>query len=187
MTTVVVQPVVHEVIVQNPRPSVVVAPQHTQVVSEPRVTRVVNVSNPRVAVTTEQVTRTIELGIPGPAGPQGVPGPTGAGVLAPIDFAFGDASPAIVLTLSEDTEFVLVSLQIEEVFNGAGAAIQLGVVGQPGLLMDAWQNDPGAAEVFETSPRVELALGTQLLLTINPGAGASTGRGQFILTSVPLT
>lgn len=123
------------------------------------------------------------------AGPQGPRGPAGssAGVNPPINFAFGDSSPSTVLTLTVDSEVSSVQLQIEQAFDGIGAAIQLGIVGQPGLLLDAWQNDPATPGVYEVTPREQLASGTAIVLTITPGAGASSGIGQFLINSIPTT
>lgn len=127
------------------------------------------------------------VGVAVAAGPQGPRGQAGssAGVNPPINFAFGDASPAPVLTLATDSEIASVQLQIEQAFNGVGAQIRLGTAGQPGLLLDAWQNDPSSTGVYETTPRVQLPAGTALVLTITPGSGASTGTGQFLINSIP--
>jgi hypothetical protein len=121
------------------------------------------------------------------AGPQGPRGPAGssAGVNPPINFSFGDASPTPVLTLPAASEVAGIQLQIEQAFDGAGAAIRLGIAGQPGLLLDTWQNDPTSVGIYEVTPRVELPAGTALILTITPGAGASAGSGQFLINTIP--
>lgn len=118
-------------------------------------------------------------------GTQGQPGPAGAGITPPINFAFGDATPTPVLTAAVKSEVMLVSLQIETPFNGVGAAVKLGTAASPGLLMDTWQNDPSTANTYDVVPRVALAAGTQIVLTITPGAGASQGTGQFVLSIIP--
>jgi hypothetical protein len=132
-----------------------------------------------------QLRELVQVTSAGPQGIQGVAGLSPAGMFPAINFAFGDATPTAVLTLGQTSEITGVSLQIEQGFNGTGAQIKLGTTAAPGLLLDAWQSDPSVPMTFEASPRVELAAGTQIILTIVPGSGASQGRGQFVITAVP--
>ena len=142
---------------------------------------------------TQETTRTLEIVTAGPQGPRGDDGADGAagangdGQYPVIEFAFGDASPAIVLTLNPASaaEVALVQLEIEEAFDGAGASIAVGTVADPDGLMRADQNLPGEVAVFETSPRVRLPAGEGVQLTITPGAGASQGRGKLIIQATP--
>lgn len=129
----------------------------------------------------------VQVQVAGLQGPPGPPGASGAGLLPPIDFAFGDASPTTVLTLGESSEIAAVSLQVEEVFDGLGAGVQLGVAGDVGSLIPAGLSDLTDLNTFEYSPRKEYPAGTALVLTITPGAGASQGRGQIIVSAVPTT
>jgi hypothetical protein len=148
---------------------------------------VVRVPDQRASSAVLADTRVVKAVAPGPQGKQGVAGLSGAGVLPTINFAFGDATPATILLLGQAVEVALISLQIEETFDGVGASIQLGVAGSPGMLMAANQNDPSALlATFETTPRQELAAGVGLVLNITPGAGATRGRGQFIISTVPV-
>ena len=120
-------------------------------------------------------------------GADGAAGANGDGQYPVIEFAFGDASPAIVLTLNPASaaEVALVQLEIEEAFDGAGASIAVGTVADPDGLMRADQNLPGEVAVLETSPRVRLPAGEGVQLTITPGAGASQGRGKLIIQATP--
>ena len=106
---------------------------------------------------TQETTRTLEIVTAGPQGPRGVDGADGAagangdGQYPVSEFAFGDASPAIVLTLNPASaaEVALVQLEIEEAFDGAGASIAVGTVADPDGLMRADQNLPGEVAVFD--------------------------------------
>lgn len=129
--------------------------------------------------------RVVEATSPGVQGPAGAAGASGAGLLSPINFAYGDASPAAVLTLGTDSEIAAVSLQVEEAFNGTGASVSFGVAGDPESLFPAAFVALSSTGIFQFSPRVEYAAGTQLILTITPGSGASQGRGQIIVSAVP--
>ena len=142
---------------------------------------------PQVVVNsqTQRIVTTGQQGIQGVRGNIGPIGPSAAGLIPPIDFAYGDASPATVLTLGVDSEIVAVSLQVEEAFNGTGASVSFGVAGDPESLFPAAFVDLSSTGIFQFSPRVEYAAGTQLLLTITPGSGASQGRGQIIVSAVP--
>ena len=126
-------------------------------------------------------------GAHGADGADGSAGANGDGQYPTVSFAFGDASPAIVMTVNPASaaEVALVQVEIEEAFDGVGAQIAFGTVADPDSLMRADQNDPSELAVYETSPRVRLAGGEQLQLTITPGAGASQGRGKIILQATP--
>ena len=163
-----------------------------QVIVQPPATLVLQ-QDVTSANVTQETTRTLEIVTAGPQGPRGDDGADGAagangdGQYPVIEFAFGDASPAIVLTLNPASaaEVALVQLEIEEAFDGAGASIAVGTVADPDGLMRTDQNLPGEVAVFETSPRVRLPAGEGVQLTITPGAGASQGRGNLIIQATP--
>lgn len=164
----------------------------TVVVQRQTGTAVVQARSSAVAVANRNTVESVEdrpsiVGVVsrGPQGAQGPAGSSGAGLLPPINFSYGDASPAVVLLLSVTSEIAAVSLQIEEAFNGVGASIALGTAGEPGALIPSADNDPSMLVTYEFSPRIEYAGGTLILLTINAGTGGSSGRGQIIVTSVP--
>lgn len=125
----------------------------------------------------------VEVGL---QGPPGAPGLDAAGNPPPIPFAFGDASPAPVYTAASPALVVSAAVHLRTPFDGAGAALELGVSGQPGLLMPAAYNDPRVPGEYENSPDVTLSAGQQVLLTITPGAGATQGAGVIILRILPL-
>lgn len=112
---------------------------------------------------------------------------SGPGSNPPINFSYGDASPATIFTVPVDSEVVSVQLQIETPFDGVGAQVRIGTSGLPGRLLDTFHSDPSVAGVYEATPRVQLAAGTQILLTITPGSGASAGTGQIILETLPIS
>lgn len=163
-----------------------------QVIVQPPATLVLSqdVTNANVV---QPVTRVLEVVAAGPQGPRGNDGVAGAngangdGQYPTIEFAFGDASPAPIMTVNPASaaEIALVQLEIEEAFDGVGASIQIGTAGDADALMAADQNLPGELAVFETSPRARLAGGEAIILTITPGAGASQGRGKLIIQATP--
>lgn len=142
------------------------------------------------AVQVQQI-KTGQQGLPGQPGEQGedgVAGPSGEGLYPAISFSYGDA-PSIVMALTGTgaSEVTEVSIEIETPFDGAGAQIQLGTPGDPDLLVQADQNDPSMAAVFQVSPHVRLDAGQPIYLTITPGAAASRGSGKIILRASPTT
>lgn len=163
-----------------------------QVIYNPAASVLVQQQN-NSAVVTQPVTRTLEIitegpkGDPGEDGEAGAAGANGDGQYPAIAFAFGDASPSIVLTVNPASaaEITLVQLEIETPFDGAGAEIKIGTAADDDLLMRADQNAPSDAAVFEASPRVRLPAGAQVQLSITPGAGASQGSGKLIIQATP--
>lgn len=187
MTTVTVQTRRTVVVVQDRRPIVDARPQVQRTLqARPNARIEVVVQDRRPTVDARpQVREVVQVGIAGPRGPIG---PSGAALPA-VQFAYGDATPAPLLALPAGGlyEVVLCSLQIETPFDGAGATIALGIEGQPGLLMAVDQNAPAAPVTFETTPRVELPGGTAVILSLNPGAGATQGVGEFVLQVAPIS
>src|SRR5574343_31933 len=122
---------------------------------------------------------TINTGIVGP------PGPSGGGLHAPINFSFGDASPQVVLTLTEAEEIARISLDVKSAFDGTNPQVQLGIAGTPGLLLDTWQSDLTQESGFESYPRERLPAGSQVILTLSFGSAPSQGQGQILITSTP--
>lgn len=127
----------------------------------------------------------VRVSSPGPQGARGIPGSSGSGLIAPINFSYGDSSPANILVFSETSEVMSLSLQIEQPFDGAGAALSLGTAANPQELFAEAEVLPGTAATFEFSPRIEYPAGTVLVLTITPGAGATQGSGQLVISTVP--
>lgn len=159
------------------------------VITRDRDTRVVVVrERSRVETVTTQ-RAPVEVVSRGRQGPPGANGANGDGQYPVVGFAFGDASPAPVLTINPASaaEIVLVQLEIEEPFDGAGATLTVGTAADPDLLMAADQVDPSTTAVFEASPRVALAGGAEVQLTITPGVGASQGRGKLVIQATPTT
>lgn len=117
-------------------------------------------------------------------------GGQGGGGAAPteatLSFAYGDASPLPVFTLPVAALIVSASLSIRTAFDGAGASLQLGMQGQPGRLIPSNDIAPDLEAQYETYPDLPLAAGTQILLTITPGTGATRGAGAVVIDYLPL-
>ena len=91
----------------------------------------------------------------------------------------------MIWTAPVTSEIALVSLDVRTPFDGAGATCRIGTLASPGLLLDSAQVDLAVDATFETTPRLEMAAGEQMYLTIVPGAGATQGAGQILITAVP--
>lgn len=139
-----------------------------------------------VATVTKQV-QPLKVSSPGPQGAKGDAGASGDGTYPAFDVSFGDASGVVLVLGPGVQEITLVSMQVEEAFNGAGASIAIGIAGSPELLMEAALNDPATAGTYEAAPRIELPGGTQIRATVTPGAGASAGRAQFVIQATPVS
>lgn len=126
-----------------------------------------------------EVIEVAEPGMPGPAGPPG-------SALPPISFAYGDASPAQIYTLTKRSMVISCSLYIRTAFDGAGAALKVGTPSAPEALLPAGFNDPNSLGQYENSPDLELPAGSQITLTITPGTGASQGNGVVVIELLAL-
>lgn len=128
--------------------------------------------------------KTISAPKQGPMGPPStVPGPQGppGSALTPYEFAFGVASPVVAYTLAVDSLITSVRLIITQAFNGAGATLSVGIPGQPELFLAVSENDPTMTMSFEVYPDIELPAGTQIVVSINPGASPSQGLATLVV------
>jgi hypothetical protein len=100
-----------------------------------------------------------------------------------IPFAFGDASPKPIASISAGGAIFTVQLIITTPFNGVGAALAIGDATQPDRLMASSRNSPVVVAEYETNPGWVATQDTQILLTITPGAGCTQGSG-FILLEI---
>lgn len=156
---------------QRPGPVVVLSRPSTLVAERPR-TQVVFAGRERASMVIAA----------GKQGPRGVPGPPGAGEGGiSLPFAFGDATPSEIGEY--EGVFIATSIVITEPFNGAGAALSVGTMSDPELLMPADGNQPDVAGRHEANPSLRIPL-TSLYLFITPGIGATQGRGIIYLESV---
>jgi len=96
---------------------------------------------------------------------------------ATLDFAYGDATPAPLMVARAGYRVDAIEVDIDEAFDGAGAALTVGPAADPGQLIEAGLIDPATPASYELSPQVIYADDTPLFLFITPGAGASAGRG----------
>jgi hypothetical protein len=136
----------------------------------------------KLQVTREQRATIITQLVQGPAG---TTGPAG-NALPPIAFAYGDASPSVRYTLPKRSLITACSINIRTAFNGVGAQLAVGTPGNPEGLMPVTHNDPGTVGQYENSPDLELPAGSQITLSITPGAGASRGSGVVVLELLAL-
>jgi hypothetical protein len=124
------------------------------------------------------------MGAQGPAGEQGPAGVSAAGAVAPITFAYGDATPATIFTAPAAGLLTRVRLLITEPFNGDMPQIRIGVNVNPDSVMPAAGNDPVNGGEFGRTPDLDLAEGDIVVLRISPGFGSSTGAGTILLQFV---
>jgi hypothetical protein len=143
-------------VVEDPGQSIVVADTYVFAAANPL---------EGVVVVETEAPLVVSIGEAGPTGPVGQPG----SAIPPVDFSYGDASPAIVYTLTEDMFLDSVQVVVTTAFNGTGAALSVGKSGQLEAYLAAAQNDPTTTATYETSPDVIIASGTVILLSITRG------------------
>ena len=109
-------------------------------------------------------------------GPPGPPGANGSGGIE-FPFAWGDASPRQIFVAVTGKLIYGVQIHISTAFDGVGAALTVGDAVQTDRLMSVYTNDPNTVGTYTSAPSHRYGVATPLLLTINPGAGASAGAG----------
>lgn len=115
----------------------------------------------------------VTLAIIGPKGEVGQP-------LA-HSFSYGDATPYTFATMAAGSSVQRCRVIIDVPFNGAGAALSIGISGNAGLLMPASALLVSEAGIYEASLDIAFVAATAIILTISPGAGATAGSGRVIL------
>lgn len=140
------------------------------------------VEAPRVQhiVVDRSVGGVVAAGQQGPAGATGPAGPPGAAAVE-IAFAYGDATPVALTTVTAGKLVYGVDIHIRTPFDGSGAALTVGDAGDMARLMAANENDPTAVGSYTTTPAYAYGSDTGLTLSITPGAGASQGAGILVL------
>jgi hypothetical protein len=112
---------------------------------------------------------------------QGIPGKDGASAAGELttvfNFAFGDASPAVLNVATAGKQIFDVEVNLTQPFDGVGASLTIGDAAILDRLMSESQNDPATAGRYQTAPEFVYGGDTQLLLSIIPGEGATTGAG----------
>ena len=186
-TVVIVEQVVHTV--QIPSAAAVVLQESVQTVQVPDTAAVAVVLQESVqvvqvpgatavAVVVQESVQVTTVGMQGSAGPTGLAGNLAA---PPIAFAFGDASPRNVLTLTGAIRVLSVRVNVSLAFNGLAASFKLGTAAQPELLVASAQVDLGTATEFEVNPKAALAAGEPIVLTLAPGVGGNQGVGWIVI------
>lgn len=92
-------------------------------------------------------------------------------------FSFGDATPQEIFTLGSGAVIAEVNVWILQQFDGVGASINVGRTSHADELMDDSEIDPTFLSSYSTRPGIEYLAGNVVNLTIQPGAGATQGRG----------
>jgi hypothetical protein len=178
-TVLVTEPTI--VTTEDQQPDVVVVTEESaiSVIAVEVPDAVVAVVSEDAAVAIEQEPDIVVVSV-GEQGPPGRDGMNGSGGLE-YAFAYGDATPAVIVTAPAGKIIYGVEVHIVEPFNGVGASIIVGDAGDPDRLMAAHENEPSLVGANETNPAYKYATDTPVRLTINPGAGASQGSGLLTL------
>lgn len=162
--------------------SVRVIQQQTDVIRAAQIASVLASGAISALVTRETPQKYMVAGAP--QGPPGRDGVSGGGSLPPFPVAFGDASH-ILYTAPSAGVFTIARLDIETPFNGAGAALSVGVMGDVQGILAQNQNDPKTVADYEVAADYPVLAGTGLWIEITPGAGASQGAAVLYITFVP--
>ena len=120
----------------------------------------------------------IQIGLRGPAGPQGLPG---SGSTVQLNFAYGDATPVTLLTLSPGQTLFLTECIITEAFDGVGSTLSVGTDADHDQFLSALAIDSATSASYQSHQVLQAGLSTLIKLFITPGSGASRGAGFVLL------
>jgi hypothetical protein len=88
--------------------------------------------------------------------------------------SYGDSTPALIFTLPLGQALGSIDVGVTEVWNGVGASIQVGVVGEAGRYFDSSETELTEIATFSKDFS---DLGPKLIIiTINPGLSPSAGK-----------
>jgi len=143
----------------------------TSSVSQPVVTAVEGTTITTSVIATQVVTL-----LTAEQGPAGVDGADATGQRT-FAFEWGDATPVPLLTVDAGRMVLACTVSLDVPFDGVGASLSIGDAGDDGSLFDAGMIDTSVVGSFQNSPCLRFGTDTEVLLTITPGTGASTGSG----------
>lgn len=119
-------------------------------------------------------------------GMRGLDGAVG-GTISPINFAYGDASPRVIIPALVGKIILSVNINVATPFNGVGAVLSIGTLSNPSLLVSSTQLDLSMATEFEISPNYVFGISTDIYLTLSPGAGGTQGVGWLVFAFAVLS
>ncbi len=130
------------------------------------------VSSPRVQIVTAG-----RIGPSGPVGPKGDAGSPGI----EVPFSFGDATPLGLAIAPAGKIIECVTIYLNVAFDGENPTLQIGDAEQLDALMSTAEVNPTEAATYQTTPGFAYEDDTEILLSIDPGLGASQGSGLVVI------
>lgn len=95
-----------------------------------------------------------------------------------VPFTFSSGVVALALIVPGQTLY-RADILIETPFDGAGASVQVGTVGIPGLVLGPSDSLPGVASQYESLAMVVFSAVDNLILTVTSG-GSTQGSGRLL-------
>lgn len=98
--------------------------------------------------------------------------------------SFGDATPATIMDLPDSLALDQISVNVTEEWDGVGASIEIGVVGETDRFFSALDTELTSIATFskdflEVGPK-------QITLTINPGVSPTSGKVHIQISTTPV-
>jgi len=98
-----------------------------------------------------------------------------------LPFSFSDATPVNVFIAKANELIEEIQILILTAFDGAGASLEVGDATLNDRLVTINQNDPTIPATYIITPNYSYVSSTQVLLTIDPGTGATQGSGLLLI------
>jgi hypothetical protein len=122
-------------------------------------------------------------GIPGTAGiqgPQGIPGTAGTGSASVLPFSWGDANPALIVTVPAGKKVLKVEALIDTPFDIA-SGVTVGDTGDHSRLLGVADIDTTTSGTYQTNPGYKYTIATVVNLYISPATGVTAGNGLVLI------
>jgi hypothetical protein len=105
----------------------------------------------------------------------------GAGTGIKHFFAWGDVSSTLIREMESGSMINSIYFVVKEAFNGVGAAVTIGTVADPDLLVPADEVDLTIVGTYLLTPGYSFTVDTEIKVFNTPGSGASTGTGIAVI------
>lgn len=101
-----------------------------------------------------------------------------------VAFAYNNVTERVIYTFPDNGQIIGVQIHVTQSFNGVNPSVAIGTQIEPELLAEFEDSDVSQVVGFGIGCFEQFSEGDEIVLTVNPGAGASQGAGFVILEVV---
>lgn len=101
-----------------------------------------------------------------------------------VSTAYGDASPITIYTIPTGFALVNMSVEVDITWDGTGAAVEIGIVGDTDLFFASTELD--LTELCEFEKTFTYDTPGNVIITVTPGTGATQGHIKVTFDALPI-